>query len=50
LASRSHIIDRLEFNRELRLVDPFDELARLALECAMLGARWDWSAADRARA
>ena len=34
------VIDRLEFNRELRLVDPFDELAYLGLECAMLGARW----------
>jgi aminoglycoside phosphotransferase family enzyme len=34
------IIDRLEFNRDLRLIDPFDELAFLGLECAMLGARW----------
>jgi aminoglycoside phosphotransferase family enzyme len=34
------IIDRLEFNRTLRLVDPFDELAFLGLECAMLGAAW----------
>lgn len=40
LAERVRIIDRLEFNRELRLVDPFDELAYLGLECAMLGARW----------
>jgi aminoglycoside phosphotransferase family enzyme len=40
LGERIRIIDRLEFNRELRLVDPFDELAYLGLECAMLGARW----------
>ncbi|HEX9895112.1 MAG TPA: hypothetical protein VGA78_14370, partial [Gemmatimonadales bacterium] len=32
------IIDCLEFNRELREVDPADELAYLALECARLGA------------
>ena len=31
------IIDCLEFSRRLRLVDPVDELAFLALECAMLG-------------
>jgi uncharacterized protein len=31
------IIDCLEFSRRLRLVDPADELAFLALECAMLG-------------
>lgn len=31
------IIDCLEFSRELRLVDPADEMAFLALECAMLG-------------
>lgn len=32
------IIDCLEFSRELRLVDPADELAFLALECERLGA------------
>lgn len=32
------IIDCLEFNRDLRLVDPFDELSYLAMECRMLGA------------
>ncbi|MGB8621533.1 MAG: hypothetical protein WCD16_01825 [Paracoccaceae bacterium] len=32
------IIDCLEFNRRLRLVDPFDEIAFLGLECALLGA------------
>ena len=34
------IIDRLEFNRELRLVDPFDELAFLGMECARAGVEW----------
>lgn len=38
------VIDCLEFSRELRLVDPADELAFLALECERLGAphvgRW----------
>lgn len=32
------IIDCLEFKRELRLLDPLDELAYLALECERLGA------------
>jgi len=32
------IIDCLEFNQELRLLDPADELAFLALECERLGA------------
>ena len=32
------IFDCLEFSRELRLVDPFDELAYLGMECSMLGA------------
>lgn len=32
------VIDRLEFDRALRLRDPFEELAALALECARLGA------------
>jgi aminoglycoside phosphotransferase family enzyme len=34
------IIDCLEFSRALRLVDPFDELTFLALECARLDAGW----------
>ena len=33
-------VDRLEFNRELRLLDPAEELAYLAMECERLGARW----------
>lgn len=34
------IIDCLEFNRELRLVDPVDELMFLGLECKRLGDGW----------
>ncbi|MBU1312546.1 MAG: hypothetical protein KJ947_21655 [Alphaproteobacteria bacterium] len=32
------IFDCLEFDRELRIVDPFDEIAFLGMECAVLGA------------
>ncbi len=34
------IIDCLEFNARLRIVDPFDEIAYLSLECERLGAAW----------
>ncbi len=34
------VIDCLEFNPQLRQVDPFDELAFLALECDVAGAPW----------
>jgi aminoglycoside phosphotransferase family enzyme len=34
------VIDRLEFDRALRLVDPFEEIAFLGMECARLGAPW----------
>jgi aminoglycoside phosphotransferase family enzyme len=34
------IIDCLEFNRRLRSVDPWDEIAYLDLECERLGAAW----------
>ena len=34
------MIDCLEFSRELRLIDPFDELSYLSMECNVLGARW----------
>ena len=34
------VIDCLEFNRTLREIDPFDELAQLDLECRLLGAAW----------
>ena len=37
------IIDCLEFNRDLRLLDPVDELAFLALEIHRLGSRRDIS-------
>lgn len=32
------IIDCLEFNRAMRLIDPYDEVNYLGLECAILGA------------
>lgn len=34
------VIDCLEFNRALRQVDPFDDLAFLGMECDRLGAPW----------
>jgi aminoglycoside phosphotransferase family enzyme len=34
------VIDCLEFSRDLRLLDPFEELAFLGMECAALGAGW----------
>ncbi|MGO9046518.1 MAG: hypothetical protein ACLQFW_06460 [Xanthobacteraceae bacterium] len=34
------IIDCLEFNARLRMVDPFDEIAFLCIECERLGAAW----------
>lgn len=34
------VIDCLEFNPQLRQVDPFDEMAYLSLECEMAGAPW----------
>jgi aminoglycoside phosphotransferase family enzyme len=33
------IFDCLEFNAELRQVDPFDELAYLGVECALISAK-----------
>ncbi len=33
-------IDRLEFNPDLRMLDPQEELAFLAMECERLGGRW----------
>ena len=38
LEENPQIIDCLEFSRELRLLDPVDELGFLALECERLGA------------
>ncbi len=40
LMSEPVIIDCLEFSRALRLLDPVDELAYLAMECAHLGHPW----------
>ncbi len=40
LQDRVRIIDCLEFNARLRAVDPFDEIAYLAMECERLGAAW----------
>ena len=34
------VFDCIEFNRELRIVDPVAELAFLAMECERLGASW----------
>jgi len=34
------VIDCLEFNPQLRQLDPFDEMAYLGLECEMAGAPW----------
>ncbi|HEY0878105.1 MAG TPA: hypothetical protein VGE10_06595 [Zeimonas sp.] len=40
LLDRPIVIDCLEFDADLRQVDPIDELAFLGLECAMAGAEW----------
>ncbi|MGC1094967.1 MAG: hypothetical protein WA905_19760 [Pseudolabrys sp.] len=40
LDDKVRIIDCLEFNSRLRVVDPFDEIAFLSLECDRLGAAW----------
>ena len=40
LGSPVQIIDCLEFNRAMRIVDPYDEINYLGLECAMLGVPW----------
>jgi len=40
LDDQVRIIDCLEFNARLRVVDPFDEIAFLSLECERLGAAW----------
>lgn len=34
------VIDCLEFDRGLRLLDPFEELAFLAMECTLSGGAW----------
>lgn len=40
LVRSPQIIDCLEFNRSMRLVDPYDEIGYLALECEVLGSGW----------
>lgn len=40
LADEPVFIDCLEFNRDLRVLDPFDEIAYLGLECERLEAAW----------
>jgi aminoglycoside phosphotransferase family enzyme len=40
LLSPPVVIDCLEFNASLRQLDPWDELAYLALECSMAGQAW----------
>lgn len=40
LGDQIRIIDCLEFNPRLRVVDPFDEVAYLSLECERLGSAW----------
>jgi len=40
LDDKVRIIDCLEFNPRLRVVDPFDEIAFLALECDRLKVAW----------
>jgi aminoglycoside phosphotransferase family enzyme len=40
LSSPPCVIDCLEFDLDLRVVDPVEELAFLGLECARLGAPW----------
>ncbi len=40
LGDEVRIIDCLEFNPRLRVVDPFDEVSYLSLECERLGAAW----------
>lgn len=40
LSQPPRIIDCLEFSRALRIVDPYDEVNHLGLECAVLGAGW----------
>lgn len=40
LAEPPQIIDCLEFSRALRMVDPYDEVNHLGLECEILGAPW----------
>jgi len=40
LINPPQIIDCLEFNRAMRVIDPYDEVNYLGMECDMLGAPW----------
>lgn len=40
LGAHPRVIDRLEFDAQLRRLDPLEELAFLTLECNRLGQRW----------
>ncbi|WP_292157637.1 hypothetical protein [Mesorhizobium sp.] len=40
LCQPPQIIDCLEFNRSMRVIDPYDEINYLGMECEMLGAPW----------
>lgn len=40
LTGEPAFIDCLEFSPDLRIIDPFDEIAYLGLECERLGAAW----------
>ncbi|MEP9386752.1 hypothetical protein [Mesorhizobium sp. KR9-304] len=40
LAEPPQIIDCLEFNRSMRIVDPYDEINCLGMECDILGMPW----------
>lgn len=40
LADPVVVFDCLEFSRDLRFIDPFDEIAFLGMECAFLDAPW----------
>ncbi len=40
LGEEPQIIDCLEFDRNMRLLDPYDEVNYLGLECELLGASW----------
>jgi aminoglycoside phosphotransferase family enzyme len=40
MLERPVVIDCIEFNAQLRQVDPFDEIACLGVECDLAGAAW----------
>jgi len=40
LSTPIQIIDCLEFNRSMRILDPYDEVNYLGMECQFIGAEW----------